>query len=70
MIRMWLSVARRLGKKPVRFAVNSSGEAGAGGEQPVVCPGVVVRHGAVGKQVGHRRYQPVARMSTAICGER
>ena len=25
MIRIWLSVARRLGKKPVRSAVNSSG---------------------------------------------
>ena len=27
----------------------------AGGEQPMVCPGVVVRHGAVGKHVTHWR---------------
>ena len=35
----------------------------AGGEQPVVCPGVVVRHGAVGKHIVHLRCRPVARMS-------
>jgi hypothetical protein len=51
---MWLSVARRLRKEAGSFGgefVRRQSE--AGGEQPMVCPGVVVRHGAVGKQVSH-----------------
>ena len=33
-----------------------------GGEQPVVCPGVVVRHGAVGKHVAHLRCRVCANL--------